>query len=81
MSKDTDKSNVDDGSKRTSLVSNKLVEEASKRKKTVDSSCADDPFLLVSSFLHNLIHYQILLLIFSIYEHLRCLEFDFLGVG
>ena len=50
MSKDTDKSNVDDGSKRTSLVSNKLVEEASKRKKTVDLSCTDDPFLLVRSF-------------------------------
>ena len=49
MSKDTDNSNIDYGSKRTSLVSNKLVEEASKRKKTMDSSSTDDPFLLVSS--------------------------------
>ena len=53
MSKDTDKSNIDDRLKRTSLVSNKLVEEANKRKKTMDSSCTDDPFLLVSSVVHN----------------------------
>ena len=50
MSKDIDKNKIDEGLKRTSLVSNKLVEEASKRKKTMDLSCTEDPFLSVNFF-------------------------------